>query len=66
MSGRCIKRRSDVVGIFPNKVAVIQPIGALLLEQKDDRAVQRARYKALETNAPMRDHPIVSLPALAD
>jgi transposase-like protein len=61
-----IKRRSDVVGIFPNQAAVTRLIGALLLEQNDEWAVQRARYMTLETIAPMRDHPIVSLPALAD
>ena len=61
-----IKRRSDVVGIFPNEAAVIRLIGALLLEQNDEWAVQRARYMTLETIAPMSDHPIVSLPKLAD
>ena len=61
-----IKRRSDVVCIFPNEAAVIRLIGALLLEQNDEWAVQRARYMTLETMAPMSDHPIVSLPALAD
>ena len=61
-----IKRRSDVVGIFPNEAAVIWLIGALLLEQNDEWAVQRARYMTLETIAPMSDHPIVNLPKLAD
>ena len=60
-----IKRRSDVVGIFPNEAAVIRLIGALLLEQNDEWAVQRARYMSLETIAPLSDDPAVSLPALA-
>ena len=60
-----IKRRSDVVGIFPNEEAVVRLIGALLLEQNDEWAVQRARYMSLETIAPLSDDPTVSLPAVA-
>jgi putative transposase len=60
-----IKRRSDVVGIFPNEAAVTRLIGALLLEQSEEWAVQRARYMTLETIAPMSDDPNVSLPLLA-
>ena len=36
-----------------------------LLEQNDERAVQRARYMSLETIATLSDNPTVSLPAIA-
>jgi hypothetical protein len=39
-------------------------IGALLLEQNDEWAVQRARYMTLETIAPLGDDLTVSLPSL--
>ena len=50
-----IKRRTEVVGIFPNEAAITRLVGAILLEQNDEWAVQRARYMTLETIAPMRD-----------
>lgn len=58
-----IKRRTDVVGIFPNDEAITRLVGALLLEQNDEWAVQRARYMTLETIGTMSDDPLISLPA---
>jgi putative transposase len=59
-----IKRRTDVVGIFPNDEAIVRLVGAILLEQNDEWAVQRARYMTLETMATLSDDPVVGLPAM--
>jgi putative transposase len=60
-----IKRRTEVVGIFPNDDAIVPLVGAILLEQNDEWAVQRGRYMTPETIAPLSDDPTVSLPAIA-
>jgi putative transposase len=60
-----IKRRTDVVGIFPNEGAITRLIGAILLEQSDEWATQRARYMTLETIGAVRDNPTFKLPAVA-
>ena len=59
-----IKRRTEVVGIFPNDEAIVRLVGAILLEQNDEWAVQRARYMSLETMAPLSDDPTVMLSAV--
>lgn len=59
-----IKRRTEVVGIFPNEAAITRLIGAILMEQSDEWAVQRGRYMSLETMAPVSDNPIVVLSAV--
>ena len=61
-----IKRRTDVVGIFPNEGAITRLVGAILLEQSDEWATQRARYMTLETISAISDTSPVSLPAVAD
>jgi putative transposase len=60
-----VKRRTEVVGIFPNDEAIVRLVGAILLEQNDEWAVQRARYMTLETIAALSDDPVVGLPAVA-
>jgi transposase-like protein len=60
-----IKRRTEVVGIFPNEAAITRLVGAILLEQNDEWAVQRGRYMTLETMTTLSDDPLISLPAVA-
>ncbi|SDH96162.1 IS256 family transposase [Roseospirillum parvum] len=56
-----IKRRTRVVGVFPNEDAITRLVGAILMEQNDEWAVQRARYMTLETIATVSDDTVTPL-----
>jgi transposase-like protein len=60
-----VKRRADVVGIFPNEAAIRRLVGAVLLEQNDEWAVQRARYMPRDTLAEVVDQPDTELAVMA-
>ena len=60
-----IKRRPDVVGVFPNEAAITRLVGAILLEQNDEWAVSARPLHDPGTIAPMRDDLALMLPAAA-
>jgi len=58
-----IKRRTNVVGIFPNDAAVTRLVGAMLLEQNDEWSLNR-RYMQLEGLQALTDTAPTRLPAV--
>jgi putative transposase len=65
---REVKRRADVVGIFPNEASITRLIGAVLLEQNDEWLIQ-CRYMQIEGMAeltpPLIDADPAKLPPMA-
>lgn len=58
-----VKRRTNVIGIFPNDRAVIRLVGALMLEQNDEWSLQR-RYMQLEGLQSLSDNQSARLSAV--
>lgn len=58
-----IKRRTNVVGIFPNERAITRLVGAMLLEHSDEWTLQR-RYTQLEGLQTLGDTASARLPAV--
>ena len=60
-----VKRRTDVVGIFPNDASIVRLVGALLLEQNDEWQLQR-RYMQLEGLKTVSDNPLHRISAVVN
>ena len=58
-----VKRRTNLIGIFPNDGAIIRLVGAMMLEQNDEWSLQR-RYMQLEGLQSLSDNQPARLSAV--
>lgn len=58
-----VKRRTNVIGIFPNDAAIVRLVGAMMLEQNDEWSLQR-RYMQLEGLLSLSDNQPARLSAV--
>jgi putative transposase len=64
-SSKEVKRRADVVGIFPNEASITRLIGAVLLEANDEWQLQH-RYMQTEAMAELTPPQLDAVPTQID